>query len=272
MLSRFTKFIRVVHRRPELDSYICEIFIKDNAYPSRNLVPELSMHPYELAAEVGRLCLTYHKDWLQILREDPEAIDLALLVYHTRYSLRTLYVPCDVHPAKTNLVWEQSRPAWLDALLHCSQSIRNYPSADMGRQNLRGLKVDLTSMSILEIAPVTKLPSLRSCTFGKLDEPYLWNEGSWPLSRGSSGVTSLRFDHISVHLEPLTKILYACRAFTAFEISGSSSRGDPIKWYADLLYALAAHSSSLVNLRIHLFSNEDISQWEPQWPGTTVLA
>jgi hypothetical protein len=122
-------FLRAIHWHPELASNVREISIDDpniSARPLGSCHVRLSMSAEHLETEIRKLSLPYQDKWISLLPREPQAVDLAVLIFKCRHSIRWLDIPTresDIDPSSPFHDLQ-----WFHPLHHASRQLSK-PSA-----------------------------------------------------------------------------------------------------------------------------------------------
>lgn len=254
-------FLRAIHCHPDLASKVREIIIDDCGVPPRRL----GLHPWEISipaekleAEVRNLCLPYGQEWVTLLSTDAQAIELALLIFKCRHSLRSLEIPYR----------SDQQLQWFAPLAYASQQQQEYPKTDYGFEKLRKLNVNLHGLSVDHLSSIMLLSSIRDLKFSHLDiNPYIRRDHivPWSVAPRSSNINSLHIRHSRIPATLVSRILASCRAISDFLYAEGSSYGNTTQWHSGFFEALSQHANTIQKVHLDLDSDEN-------WPRTTVLA
>jgi len=270
-----TGFSRTIHRRPELASHIREIYIRPphlEYHPS--IAPaKLSMSPSEFVTEIRKQTLPYEQKWLDVLPAGAVTVDVALLIHHARYSLRSLEMTSSL-PKKVKPSPACDGLIWLHALTYASQELSLGSPIDHGFRNLQHLDLDLDRLSISQVAPVMLLPSIKTFNFQRLDVTSKADQGMedrWPIAPKSSNITSMHILYSKISSELISQMLASCKAITAFRYLVCRSLGDPVKWHAEVIQAISNHSNTIEDLMVDA-ADWNVVPWRDQWPCIDTIA
>jgi hypothetical protein len=124
-------FLRTLNQHPELQSHVRHILVGYNQYSTpgseNSSKHDLSMSKNKLRAEAQQMFPHGTRDYdamLHVLREDPEEVELALTIYHSRDSLERLE-----RVKRSESDWALP---WLSALTRPSFTKLQYLEVDMG--------------------------------------------------------------------------------------------------------------------------------------------
>ena len=202
--------------------------------------------------QVRKRSLPYEKQLLADVSEHSEKVELALLMYDARHSIRRL---------ERGYESECKCTCWLSPLLYSAQQCLNasHCTAD-GFARLQHLDLSMCNRSFGEISAVMALSSLKHLG---LCNTVPEKSATWDIAPRSSKVQSLEMSY-ATSSNLMSRLLQSCKTVTEFRCELSGYELDPIAWYSDVIKAAGTHCSTLKRFRLGPNDlHED--EWDEPW-------
>jgi hypothetical protein len=265
--GRLGHFLRTLHNHSELLSRVREILVCDHLYDGLALRNDFGLSQAEMTEHIRTLSLPYESALVDAVSRHPEEVELALSVLDARCSLQVLGILHHCHCDQT-----PHRALWLTPLLYAAQHYAYAPNdTSNGFARLRYLALDMTGVSMADIAPVLLLPLLKTLELHGPSSEI--DHGSWGIHPRSSKVQSITItSSFEPPLDHIQQLLQSCEAVHEFRCDRPDiPETNIMEWHSAILEAVRPHEGTLKKLELRTGETSRFD-WTDSWPRNNSLS
>jgi hypothetical protein len=228
-------FLSAVRKRLDLASHVHEILVlRDHDAATISASTDPGTYVQELAMEVHKVSLPFKESLLELLETDPHAVDVALLIHNSRFTLQELQLPeFDRSTGRDNSIWAA-------VLIHSTQRLCHTLRDLDGFSKLRTLSIALNSLAPSVVSSVMLLPSLHNLTLmpnSQTSSSASQADMSWHVAPKSSKVQILNIMYTRLPSRLISRMLESCALLKDFKYCGYPMENS-LEWHSEVLAAV----------------------------------